>query len=122
MNASKRVNNTSITVIDGLSASVGLGLIVMKAAELVQQGIKHKEIQEALPEIISSTEIFLVMKDLSYVVRGGRLPKGVKIIADFIHIRPILTTKKNGSMGIAGIVLGTTNLPEKIHKFVKKKK
>ena len=45
INASKRVDNASITVVDGLSASLGLGLIVMKAAALAKDGKNHNEIE-----------------------------------------------------------------------------
>jgi fatty acid-binding protein DegV len=58
------------------------------------------------------------VKDLSYIVRGGRLPGWVKKIADFIHIRPVLSTKDNGSMGIGGVIRGTSNLPEKMSKLI----
>ena len=118
LNASKRIDSSNINVVDGFSASVGLGLIVMKAAELAKEGKSQEDIYSALPNIITSTDIFLVVKDLSYVVKGGRLPAWVKKIADFLHIRPVLTTKDDGSMGASGIIKGTTNLPEKMSKFV----
>ena len=60
----------------------------------------------------------LIMKDLCYIVKGGRLPKWVKKAADFLHIRPILSTKENGNMGVSGVVKGTTNLPHKMSKFI----
>jgi len=118
VNASKRIDKTKIKIVDGLSASVGLGLIVMKAATLAKDGKSHNEIEESLSEIITSTDIFLVMKDLSYIVKGGRLPAWVKKVADFLRIRPVLTTKNDGSMGAAGVIKGTTNLPKKMSKFI----
>ena len=118
LNAAKRVDKENITVIDGLSASGGLGLIVMKAASLSNEGKSLEEINALLPGIISSTKVFLAIKDLMYVVRGGRLPAWVKSVADFLNIRPVLSTKDNGTLGAAGILLGTENLPKKLCKFV----
>ena len=118
LNAAKRVDKENITVIDGLSASGGLGLIVMKAASLSNEGKSLEEINALLPGIISSTKVFLAIKDLKYVVRGGRLPTWVKSVADFLNIRPVLSTKDNGTLGAAGILLGTENLPQKLCKFV----
>ena len=118
LNAAKRVDKENITVLDGLSASAGLGLIVMKAASLAKAGKSLEEINALLPEIISSSKIFLAIKDLKYVVRGGRLPAWVKTIADFLNIRPVLKTKDNGTLGAAGVLLGTENLPKKLGKFV----
>jgi len=118
LNAAKRVDKENITVIDGLSASGGLGLIVMKAASLSNEGKSLEEINALLPDIISSTKVFLAIKDLKYVVRGGRLPAWVKSVADFLNIRPVLSTKDNGTLGATGILLGTENLPQKLCKFV----
>ena len=58
------------------------------------------------------------MRDLSYVVKGGRLPVWKKSVADFLHIRPILTIKKNGRIGVTGAIMGTTDLPKKMCKFI----
>jgi DegV family protein with EDD domain len=118
LNAAKRVDKENITVIDGFSASAGLGLIVMKAASLAKTGKSLEEINALLPDIISSSKVFLAIKDLKYVVRGGRLPAWVKSVADFLNIRPVLSTKDNGTLGAAGILLGTENLPQKLCKFV----
>ena len=118
LNAAKRVDEQNIQVFDGFSASAGLGLIVMKAASLAKAGKSKEEIISQLPEIILTSKVFLAVKDLQYVVKGGRLPAWVKSIADFLHIRPVLSTKENGEMGAAGILMGTENLPEKLCKFV----
>ena len=121
VNAAKRINSSSITIIDGLSASVGLGLIVMKAATLAKNGHSHSEIKRLLPNIIDSTNLFIVVKDLSYVVKGGRLPIWIKRVADFLHIKPIMTTKNNGSMGVAGAIRGYDDFPKKLTKFITNK-
>ena len=118
LNASKRIDNTKIIVVDGLSGSVGLGLIVMKAARLAKSGKNFEEICAEIPEIISKSNVYLVVKDLSYVVKGGRLPGWVKKIADYLYIRPVLSIKENGSMGASGVVIGTNNLPEKMSKLI----
>ena len=118
LNASKRINNVEITIKDGFSASVGLGLIVTKIAELAKNGETHDEINSQIDSIIKSTSLYVVVKKLDYIVKGGRLPKWVKNIADFLNFRPIMTTKNNGKMGAAGIIKGKTNLIEKLSKFI----
>ena len=51
-------------------------------------------------------------------MRGGRLPTWVKSVADILHIRPILSTKENGTLGAAGVLLGTDKKKKKLCKFV----
>jgi hypothetical protein len=122
LNASKRITDANINIIDSLSASVGLGLIVMETARLAKENKSHKEILDLLPNIISNSNVFLAVKDLSYIVKGGRLPAWVKKVADFLKIRPILTTKDNGKMSAkmsaAGILRGTKFIPEKLSSFI----
>ena len=122
LNAAKRVTDANINIVDSLSASVGLGLIVLEAAKLSQDNKSHEEISKALPKIISNSHVYLAVKDLSYIVKGGRLPAWVKKIADFLRIRPILTTKDNGKMSAkmsaAGILKGTKRIPEKLSAFI----
>ena len=121
LNASNRLENSSITVIDGLSASVGLGLIVMQAASLAKNGLNHNEIESLLVDIINATNLFIVINDLSYVVKGGRLPVWVKKIADFLNIKLIITTKNDGKMGFAGFMRGKADLANKMSKFIHNK-
>ena len=58
LNASKYVNNATISIKDGFSASVGLGLIVMKIAKLVTD-------DDALPKS-SDNKIFVASSSLSF--------------------------------------------------------
>ena len=118
LNASKYVNNATISIKDGFSASVGLGLIVMKSAKLVNDGKSFNEINDKFNDIVTSTSLYVVVNDLNYIVKGGRLPKWVKNIADFFHFRPIMTTKTDGKMGAAGIIKGKNNLTKKLGKFI----
>ena len=118
VNASKRIKNLEISIIDSYSASVGLGLIVLKVAKLIDEQKTHDEIMKLLPKIIDSTKIFLILKDLNYIVKGGRLPNWVKKIADIFCISPILTTKVQGQMTALGIIKGKRNFPIKMSKYV----
>ena len=87
-------------------------------SQLAKAGKKHDEISATLPEIISQSSVYLVVKDLSYIVKGGRLPGWVKKVADCLYIRPVLSIKKNGNMGASGVIRGISNLPEKMSKLV----
>jgi len=90
----------------------------MYAIDLKSQVTPYKEIEEKIELMKKQTQVFVAIKNLDYIVKGGRLPKWVKNIADFLNIRPIMTTKENGKMGAAGIVKGIENFPEKLGKFV----
>ena len=44
-----------------------------------------------------------------------------KIITDFLNIKPIMSIKKDGTLGPIGVMWGKSNVVEKISKFINKK-
>jgi len=100
---------------------VGLGLLVMHAIELKQEGKNFNEIVYRLNQKMLKTRIFLIMDDLSYIVRGGRLPSKVKTISNILRLRPVLTVKKSGKMTLGGVLYGKSKMMEKFSQFINKK-
>ena len=58
--------------------------------------------------------------DLSYLVRGGRLPAWVKKVTGFLHISPLITAR-NGRFGLAGFTLGIGANPVALGKSALRK-
>ena len=121
INAAKNISINKIEIIDSKTASVGLGLLTMYAIELKQEGKSFKEIIEKVKIKMKQTKFYVVIEDLSYIVKGGRLPSKVKTIANLLRLRPILTTKKSGKMSIGGILYGKSRKVNKFSKFITSK-
>jgi len=94
-----------VRVFDTQSASCGEGILAVIAAEAAQSGMTLDGIEALLQEYKPLTWAFAIPADLSYVVRGGRLPAWVKNITDLLHISPLLTAK-NGRFKLAGFTTG----------------
>lgn len=104
--AFKRIQHASVSTIDSLSMSGGQGLIVAYAAEAAKKNYTHDEIVDLTQSIIPKTKIFAGVYDLSYAVRGGRIPKYVKLISDIFKITPILSTAGDGKIKLEGAFWG----------------
>ena len=104
--AAGRQEGGKVTVIDSLSATAGQGLLAMVAAEAAEAGMSAQEIEALLREMIPQTRVMAVANDLSYAVRGGRVPGWVRRVADVIRINPVLTASRTGKMGLAGFHRG----------------
>ena len=65
------------------TASVGLGLLTMYAIELKQEGKSFNEIIKKVNEKMAVTNLYVVIDDLSYIVKGGRLSSKVKLLPTF---------------------------------------
>ncbi len=81
-----------IEIIDSLQASMGLGLIVIKAAEIAQSGANLNELVEAVKEIIPRTHFFGMVDTLEYLHKGGRIGKAQALMGTLLSIKPLIGT------------------------------
>ncbi|MAZ61058.1 MAG: hypothetical protein CMG50_02635 [Candidatus Marinimicrobia bacterium] len=120
INAAKNIKVKNINVIDSYSASVGLGLLAIHAVDLKQNGKSYNHIIKSVEETKNMIQLFLLVNDLSYMVKGGRLPSKVKTIANLFSITPILGNK-NGKLTPRGVFFGKKKRIEKYSKFLDSK-
>ncbi|NNF51759.1 MAG: DegV family EDD domain-containing protein [Gammaproteobacteria bacterium] len=110
-----------ILVFDTRNASVGQGLLCVFAAELAAAGKNGKEIFDALLAARQNTHTYIVLRDLTFGVRGGRVPAILKTLADMLRLTTVLTIREDGSIGAAGVIFGRRNLVAKFSNFVLKR-
>ena len=108
----------NIQVIDSLNASMGQGQLTVLAAECAAAGLSINEALQIIKKEIPKIKTFIMLQDLTYAVKGGRLPRWVKLITDFFQLTPIMCIKKNGKIGIATCFFGRRNQISKYAKFI----
>jgi DegV family protein with EDD domain len=86
-----------IHIVDSLNGSGGEGLIILKAAELIEKKLKIKEILERLKGAISKTHLIVMLQDPKWLEASGRIShilanvlKGMQKIG----IRPLIGIKR----------------------------
>lgn len=119
--AAERTDKDRVCVIDSKSVSVGLGLLVKHAGDLAVAGKTLKEIKSAVEGLVEKTTVFIVLDDLKFAVRGGRVPPLVQKIADFLRLRPVLSITKQGKVKPAGALFGRSDRENKLVKHVMSK-
>jgi len=107
-----------VHVVDTLNASVGEGLIAVFAAECGQAGLDVATTLRAIGEIIPRTTSFALIKDLRYGVRGGRIPKSVKFVADLLRLSPVLRTTADGRVAAVAMLPGRRNPLPRFARYV----
>jgi DegV family protein with EDD domain len=105
-NQAEQINGTKIDVIDSLSLAAGTGLLVMKAAKLLDEGCDHDTAVKALNETRNNIRIYVAIDELKTMRESGRLSKIMHKIADWGHVKPILSIDSLGQISIAGVSLG----------------
>lgn len=110
-----------VMVIDSLNASLGQGLVAMYAAECAQAGYTGEEVVAATRAVIPRTHTFGLLGRLDFAVRGGRVPRFVKTIADLLHITPILVNQRKGKVGTGTLLFGRHDLSDRFARLVRRR-
>lgn len=82
-----------LDIIDTKAASGGLGLIVLKAAQMAKDGKSKKEILQVIELYKKNMEHIFTVDDMEYLFRGGRVSKTQVVIGGLLNIKPILNVE-----------------------------
>jgi DegV family protein with EDD domain len=118
--AAERTEDGHVRVFDTRNASCGEGLLALAAAEAAVKGMDVGEIENMLTELAPLTEIRAVPVDLTYAVRGGRVPAWVGRLANLLRITPVLKAK-NGLVKVAAVLPGRGANAKRFANHVAKK-
>jgi len=88
----------TITVIDSLCASMGQGLLVYKAVQLLQQGYSHEELVQWVEDNKLKINHWFTVDDLNHLKRGGRLSGASAFIGTILDIKPVLHVNDEGRL------------------------
>jgi DegV family protein with EDD domain len=117
LSAAERVNAPGrIHVIDSLNASLGQGLLAVFAAECAHAGLSVEKTIAAVNDLIPQTNIYGMLRDLRYAVRGGRVPSWVRTIAQVLNITPFIRATPNGHIAPSGFAFGQR---DRVRKFAR---
>lgn len=98
--AAAEIKNKKIATIDSLNLSTGIGLLVVKAAEMRDQGRSFEEIVTEIQATIPKIHTSFTIDTLDYLYKGGRCSAMQSIVGSLLHIRPIIEVRKDGTMGV----------------------
>lgn len=91
-----------LAVFDTLAASLGEGLLVLKAAELLRQDRSLDEILSALSDARDRLCQYFTVDDLEYLKRGGRISRVAGVVGTVLKIKPLLTGNAEGKIVLCG--------------------
>lgn len=94
-------------LIDSLNLSTGIGLLVLRAAELAQSGKSLDEITTTLEALIPGVNSSFVIDTLDYLYMGGRCSSMEHVIGSILKIRPVIEVRMDGTLGVREKVSGS---------------
>ncbi|MCR3955045.1 MAG: DegV family protein [Gudongella sp.] len=84
-----------IHVVDSLSMSHGSGWLIMKSAQLLQEGYDFDQLVQFNEDNKKRVKHFLCVDDLNNLIKSGRLTNASAFIGKLLRVKPIMTMKKS---------------------------
>jgi DegV family protein with EDD domain len=91
-----------ISVIDSRNNSGSQALIVLRAAELIEEGKTHDEVVAAVESFIPKARILVGVPTLKYMVKGGRVSPLKGALAGLLNLKPIVSLDEMGGSKLYG--------------------
>jgi DegV family protein with EDD domain len=115
----KKEFNIPVVVVDSKNISGALGLIVLRVARSIEEGWPIEAIEQSIKTWIDNSKIFVSVKNLKYMIRGGRVSRPKGFIANLFGIKPIVSMDSNGKSVLMGQTLSQVSNISKVMKHIK---
>ena len=109
-----------ISVLNSRNLSGSLGLIILRAAQAIEKGLSHNEVVAMTEKWIENTRIFVSVRTLKYMVRGGRVSATKGLIATILNINPIVSIDKSGKAFVFDKAFSQKSNMEKVMGHIRK--
>jgi DegV family protein with EDD domain len=91
LDARHMLPDASITVVDSYFIAAALGLMVVTAAEMAEEGCSMDEIVARVEQMRRDMKLYFVVDTLEYMQRGGRIGLAAAFLGTLLKVKPILT-------------------------------
>ena len=110
----------AVHVHDTCTLSAGLGLVVLEAAKRAKDGMELAEIEARLEEDCRNVRVFVSMDTLDFAVRGGRMSRGMGLVAKCLHIKPVVefATRHRGRVDVVAKAIGAQRSEQRLLDLV----
>ena len=78
-----------IYIVDSMSAGAGLALLVLKTAELINQGLEFKDVVDAINKYTQQLHTIFVLSSYDNLAKNGRIPKIAGFLAGKLNLQGI---------------------------------
>jgi len=98
--------DADIRVIDSKSASIGQGLIVIRAVELLRENNDVDQIEQWVNASKLDVNHWFAVDDLNFLKAGGRVSSAEAAVGTLLSVKPILIVNHSGQLKPYGKVKG----------------
>ena len=107
-----------IHVFNSKSASIGVGVLALRAAMYATEGMPFKQLLELVEQMIAGNKVFFAINTMEYLQRGGRIGRATAIMGGLLDIKPVLTFDADGVIATAAKIRGRKAIQANLVKLV----
>jgi DegV family protein with EDD domain len=86
----KELSGQDAHIFDSLNGSMGLGLQVLKACKLIEEGLDIGGVLERLKEYRDQLKVYVYLETIENAVKGGRVSKTKELIANLLNVKVVV--------------------------------
>lgn len=83
----------AVTVVDSRTVTLGLGTIVLAAAELAASGAPASDVIALASDLVARTRVFGALDTMENLKKGGRVGNAKALLATALNIKPIIAVE-----------------------------
>jgi DegV family protein with EDD domain len=110
-----------VHVVDSRSASLGVGMLALRGAELAEAGWRGADITRELERVRSQAGMLLTVDTYDNLLRSGRVSRGKAWIAGMLDVKPILSLDPAGRVVPVDRVRGRENVVPRVLALLEKR-
>lgn len=107
-------------IIDSRCASGGMGLVVLKAAQMAKAGLGFAEIEEMANYYSRHMQHVFTVDQIEYLYKGGRVTKTQAFIGGLLNVKPILDVQ-DGRLVPMEIARGRKHLYKRMLEIIEER-
>jgi hypothetical protein len=114
LTAANQFDRAPVHVVDSATVSVAQGLLVREARRMALEGMAANAIADRLRDLRKRARLFIALKNLDFIRRGGRVGFSKSLIARLLNIKPIIAFNDEGKTYSPGSAFGSRGVHRKI--------
>jgi uncharacterized protein len=109
-----------IDVVNSNTLTAGLGLIVIRAARALEDGVTHQDLVSRLEEWKSKSVVRVSVSTLKYIVRSGRVSPLKSFVGKMLDLKPVIAIDETGKASLLSKSFSEKGCMEKVMQDISK--
>jgi DegV family protein with EDD domain len=94
----REFDDVSSVAVDSRSGSLGVGLLVIRAIELLERGLPLAAVADELRRVRDQSNVFFTVDTMEHLLRSGRIGRTRAWLGGMLNVKPILSLTDEGTI------------------------